>query len=98
MAELFSVNINSYNKNKRVSKKDNKEEDMLKAKIKDIFQASRMTYGILRITAKLKEEGLIINHKKVKRLMDELGLKPKAKKKFKITTDSNHEDLFHKTY
>ncbi len=94
VAEIFTVNINSYNKNKKSSKSNSKleEDNMLKDKINNIFIASRDTYGILRITKKLKDDNLIVNHKRVQRLMDEMNLKPKAKKKFRITTDSNHEE------
>ena len=38
----------------------------------------------------LKQEGIECNHKKVRRLMKELNLVPKVKKKFKATTNSNH--------
>ena len=42
------------------------------------------------MTAQLHDEGLIINHKKVMRLMKEHGLKVRQRRRFVATTDSNH--------
>lgn len=49
------------------------------------------TYGYRRITAMLKRQGHAINHKRVARLMGELGLVGKRPIKRKRTTNSNHE-------
>lgn len=48
------------------------------------------TYGYRRITAMLKRSGHEINHKRVARLMRELGLVGKRPVKRKRTTNSNH--------
>jgi putative transposase len=47
-------------------------------------------YGYRRITAMLKRQGHEINHKRVSRLMREMGLVGKAVVKRKRTTNSNH--------
>ena len=47
----------------------------LKASIRDIQARHRGRYGYRRITATLHQEGQLVNTKKVRRLMDELGLK-----------------------
>ena len=48
-------------------------------------------YGYRRITKQLQREGMIINHKKVARIMRENGLNcQKRKRKWIRTTDSNH--------
>jgi len=49
------------------------------------------TYGYRRISAMLKRQGREINHKRVARLMRELGLVGKPPVKRKRTTNSNHE-------
>jgi putative transposase len=49
------------------------------------------TYGYRRITAMLKRSGHEINHKRVVRLMRELGLVGKRPTRRKRTTNSNHE-------
>jgi putative transposase len=47
-------------------------------------------YGYRRITHTLKREGYIINHKKVLRIMREKGLLCNVKRRFVVTTDSDH--------
>ena len=49
------------------------------------------TYGYRRITALLKRQGHEVNHKRVARLMREMGLVGKRPVKRKRTTNSNHE-------
>jgi transposase InsO family protein len=49
------------------------------------------TYGYRRMTAMLKRQGYGINHKRVARLMKDLGLVGKQPVKRKRTTNSNHE-------
>jgi transposase InsO family protein len=48
------------------------------------------TYGYRRLTALLQREGWAVNHKHVRRLMGDLGLRTKVKRKRKRTTDSRH--------
>ena len=56
--------------------------------IKDEFEA----YGWRRVQAALRHQGWIVNHKKVKRLMREHALHPPCRRRFVITTDSNHDE------
>ena len=49
------------------------------------------TYGYRRITALLKRQGYAVNHKRVARLMRELGLMGKPPVKRKRTTNSQHD-------
>lgn len=48
-------------------------------------------YGYRRITAMLKREGWTVNHKRVQRLMGEMGLSAAQKRRKKRTTNSNHD-------
>lgn len=48
------------------------------------------SYGYRRITAELKRQGLKVNHKRVHRIMKEVNLLCRAKKSFKVTTNSAH--------
>jgi putative transposase len=48
-------------------------------------------YGYRRVTAQLHAEGIIVNHKKVMRLMREHGLTVRPRRRFVATTDSNHD-------
>lgn len=59
--------------------------------IHKIHKESNRTYGSTRITRSLRDEyHLTINHKHVERLMKENGIAAKAHRKYRVTTDSNH--------
>lgn len=59
-------------------------------KIEKIHQDSRQTYGSPRIQAALAFQGFPISRQRVMRLMAKLGINAQLKRKFKVTTDSNH--------
>jgi putative transposase len=48
------------------------------------------SYGRIRITRELRRRGWVVNHKRVHRLMREDNLLCVRKRKFVVTTDSNH--------
>lgn len=56
-------------------------ESSLKRQICDIYQQHKGRYGYRRITCTLKKAGMVINHKRVQRLMIELGLRSKVRPK-----------------
>lgn len=58
---------------KRLNSEDQDKD--LKDKISELFYQFKERYGYKRITNELNKNGLVINHKKVYRLMKELGLK-----------------------
>ena len=67
------------------------EEMAVRAEIQQIALAHRRRYGYRRITAELRRRGLLVNHKRVARLMREdnlLAVQPRA---FVCTTDAQHE-------
>lgn len=47
-------------------------------------------YGYRRVTAQLRHEGQVVNHKKVMRIMRESGLSVRPRRRFVRTTDSDH--------
>ncbi len=56
----------------------------LKNSIKSIYEEHKGRYGYRRITAAIRQLGMLINHKTVQRLMGELGLKSLVRaKKYK---------------
>jgi putative transposase len=57
------------------------------AAICDEFEA----YGWRRVRAELRHRGLIVNHKKVRRLMREHDLQPRRRRRYVATTDSDHD-------
>ena len=68
------------------------EEEMeVRSAIQQIALEHRRRYGYRRITAELRRRGMLVNHKRVARLMREdnlLAVQPRA---FVVTTDSQHE-------
>ena len=50
------------------------------------------TYGYRRVGAELRHRGIVVNAKKVRRLMREHALNPKRHRRLIATTDSNHND------
>jgi transposase InsO family protein len=68
------------------------EEDMeVRSVIQQIAVEHRRRYGYRRISAELRRRGMLVNHKRVLRIMRKdnlLGVQPRA---FVVTTDSDHE-------
>ena len=67
------------------SDKDDKNKEIIN-KIKEIFFHHKERYGYRRITLELRNQGYIINHKKVYRLMVKMGLKPLKRNKRKYSS------------
>jgi putative transposase len=49
-------------------------------------------YGWRRVRAALRHQGMLVNHKKIRRLMREHDLQPRMRRRFVATTDSDHDD------
>ncbi len=49
-------------------------------------------YGYRRVGAALRHQGVVVNGKKVRRLMREHDLQPRRRKRFVATTDSDHSE------
>ena len=52
-------------------------------------------YGWRRVRAGLRHRGLIVNHKKIRRLMHEHDLQPRRRRRYVATTDSDHDQPIH---
>lgn len=53
------------------------------------YKKSKRTYGLPRILAAIRRQGLNVNKKRVARLMRENNIKAKTKRRFKVTTVQN---------
>jgi transposase InsO family protein len=75
-----------------LQKQEPEEEDMVvKSAIQSIFVEHKRRYGYRRVSKELRRRGMLVNHKRVARLMHEdnlLGAQPRA---FVVTTDSDHQ-------
>jgi putative transposase len=47
-------------------------------------------YGYRRVGAALRHQGIVVNSKKLRRLMREHDLQPKLRRRYVVTTDSDH--------
>ena len=66
------------------------QDQEFKSHIRNIFKLSRGSYGSRRMLRQLQAEGYQIGRYKVRRLMCQLGLKAKRRRRFKVTTESRH--------
>ena len=66
------------------------EDRALATEIRIIHAQSRKTYGSPRVTEELHAQGKCINHKRVERVMKAEGIRAKAARKYKATTNSEH--------
>jgi putative transposase len=68
------------------------EEEMeVRSAIQQIAVEHRRRYGYRRITAELRNRGMQVNHKRVRRMMREDHLLAVQRKAFVTTTDSRHD-------
>src|SRR5437867_2595558 len=90
MCQLVSVSRRSFYRSLQESQPV-AEEMEVQSMIQQIALEHRRRYGYRRVTAELRRRGMIVNHKRVSRLMREdnlLAVQPRA---FVVTTDSKHE-------
>ncbi len=66
------------------------EEAVLIEQIKEIC-AEFPRYGYRRVTAQLRLDGRLVNRKRIQRIMREQGLTVKPKRRFVVTTQSDHD-------
>jgi len=67
------------------------EEMQVRSTIQAIAVEHRRRYGYRRITAELRRRGMLVNHKRVARIMREDNLLAVQPRTFRVTTDSAHD-------
>jgi putative transposase len=68
-----------------------REEMELRTAIQQIFLEHRRRYGYRRISQELRRRGMVVNRKRVQRLMQTDNLLGLQRRAFVVTTDSKHE-------
>jgi len=68
------------------------ENEQLTEHIKCLFKKGRGNYGTRRIKRELLKAGFTVSRRRIGRLMNESGLICKTKRKFKVTTNSKHNN------
>ncbi len=74
-----------------LEKKPDEAEMAVRATIQEVALAHHRRYGYRRITLELHERGMVINHKRVLRIIREDNLLAIRYRKYILTTDSQHE-------
>lgn len=67
------------------------ENETLEREIARVHEASRRTYGSPRVCAELRRQGRPVGRHRVARLMRKQGLAGRMKRRFRRTTNSDHE-------
>lgn len=75
---------------KRPESKRTKRQREVLERIRAIHKENHEIYGAPSITAELNETGTPVSRGMVARLMRKNGIRSKIRKKYKVTTDSNH--------
>ena len=68
------------------------ETKRLEAKVHELFDEFRQSYGSRRLSKELRKAGFNMGRYQTRTLMKRLGLIVRYPKKFKVTTDSNHNN------
>ena len=91
MSSFFGINSSSYYK----WTKDSvgfwqQQNSRLLAKLKEVYSMSKGRYGSPCITEELNAEGIKVSRPPIARLMSKSGIRSIMKRKYRVTTNSNH--------
>jgi len=91
MAQHFAVSRSGFYMwlKRGVSSRVKKKQELLRT-IKSIHVSSRETYGSPRVFAELRRQGVRVGKASVERLMRLEDIRGKSRRKFKVTTQSDH--------
>jgi putative transposase len=90
MCQLAQVSRASFYRSFQQAEPD-QEEMELRTAIQQIFLEHRRRYGYRRISQELRRRGMVVNRKRVQRLMQTDNLLALQRRAFVVTTDSKHE-------
>jgi putative transposase len=91
LKRLLNVSASSfYDWVDRPLSKRAREEIRLELEIKAAHQRTRQTYGPVRLQHDLRAHGIEVGICRIRRIRKKLGIRCKQKRRFKVTTHSNH--------
>lgn len=91
MCRVISVSKSGFYRWMKVQRGQSKHrENYLLIRIKEIYEQNKGVYGSRRITAALRQSGVICYLNQVSKIMQKHGIKAKTTRRFKNTTDSRH--------
>lgn len=99
MCNLFSVSrAGFYAWRKRPECQRKRDDKRLLTLIKASFKRGREVYGYRRIHSDFRDLNEPCGKHRIARLMRENGIRPKTRRKFKVTTDSKHNKPIHENH
>ena len=91
MCRILGVSRSGYYTYKRRGLSPRRQEnERLVSRIREIWKGRRRVYGSPRITAELRSEGHRCGKNRIARLMRENGIRSLMRRRFRVTTQSNH--------
>lgn len=92
MCRTLEVSKSGYYARRRrpVSARARRDEE-LRVLVQEAYAEGRRTYGSPRVHRELASQGVAVSRKRVIRLMQDEGLVGRARRRFKHTTDSHHD-------
>jgi putative transposase len=91
MCRLLGVSRNAYYRYCQEDRQPDPEHRAKLAAVKEIAEASGYSYGSRRMRRALNALGYPVGRRKARSLMREAGVKARYRKKYKVTTNSNHK-------
>ena len=90
MCQLAGVSRASYYRHWEVVAPD-EAEMAVRAAIQEVALTHRRRYGYRRVSVEMRRRGMVVNHKRVSRIMREDNLLAIRYRKYILTTDSRHD-------
>jgi putative transposase len=91
MCRLLGVSRNAYYRYCQQDRQPDPEHRALLSAVKEIAEASGYSYGSRRMKRALNALGYPVGRRKARSLMREAVVKARYRKKYKVTTNSNHK-------
>ena len=91
MCRLLGVSRNAYYRYCQQVRQPDPDHQAMLAAVKEIAEASQNSYGSRRMKRALNALGYPVGRRKARSLMKEAGIKARYRKKYKVTTNSNHQ-------
>jgi len=92
LCQVMEVSRSGFYQHMRTEPKNiSKEQFALESTAKDLFRKSKKTYGARRISDGLRKQGFSVGRYQAGSLMRRLKLCVESRRRFKVTTDSNHD-------
>lgn len=90
LCEVMQVNRSGYYKYLKELAYPKRDETRLLAEVKALHNQSRQSYGSRRIAKGLQTKGYAVGRYRARRLMRQAGVECKQRRRYRVTTQSNH--------